>query len=83
MWGNVLPAHETVSPKAMEAGRELSQVPFMAFSEGDEPPMTACGGNFIGGETFALIQNEENVFAFSFLCYNILAARRQACGRFW
>ena len=23
---------------------------FIAFSEGDEPPMTACGGNFIGGE---------------------------------
>jgi hypothetical protein len=21
-----------------------------AFSEGDEPPMTACGGNLIGGE---------------------------------
>ena len=25
-------------------------VPFMGFLEGDEPPMTACGGNFIGGE---------------------------------
>ena len=23
---------------------------FMAFLEGDEPPMTACGGNLIGGE---------------------------------
>ena len=22
----------------------------MAFLEGDEPPMTACGGNLIGGE---------------------------------
>ena len=25
-------------------------VPFAAFSEGEEPPMTACGGNLIGGE---------------------------------
>ena len=28
----------------------------MAFSEGDEPPMTASGGNFIGGE---IIRNKQ------------------------
>ena len=29
----------------------------MAFLEGDEPPMTACGGNLIGGE---IIRNEQS-----------------------
>ena len=33
-----------------------SSKPFMDFSEGDEPPMTACGGNIIGCE---IIRNKQ------------------------